>query len=290
MGSPKQQEFFFGSLYRTTVQVLDVFNDFKVRRFNRDMSISGYVKVPIKYYPKKKMMMDIADPNITFPITFPQMTLEKDGNITYRKEDDAGILDEKEYSYTDGVPASASYFAMGREQPVTVPYKLSIWCTNETDLDQLIEAISFWFRPYVVVRFRHPHIPVNDPQNLVDVKLEWDGNIPLSKELDKSQVLVYTATLSFKADTYIFGDKYNGSIVYKIFANYYTASQDEWLDGQSVETQVTFVTGGSGSWPDWSTLTTIPTGGPISGDGWMPPSGWDAWVGMPYLDKGNITP
>ena len=286
----QRQDYFYGSLYRTTVQVADVFNDFNVRRYNPDYTVKEFIRVPLRVYPKKKMLFDMADPNVTYNLTFPQITLEKAGTISYRKTEDAGVLESRDYGYSDTVPISSSVFTVIQPQPITVQYKLTMWSTIESDLDQLLEAVLFWFRPYVVVRYRAPHIPADDPQSLINVKLLWDGSASLENTLDKNANLVYSATMNFEAHTYFFGDRDNGNIIYKIFSNFYTANYEDWNTNTVAETMVTFVTGGSGSYPDYSTLTHIPTGGPISGGGWTPPSGWDSWMHLGYQDKGDIRP
>lgn len=287
----ERKMFFYGSIYKTTVQVLDVFNDFKIRRFAKDGSVAKEMCVPIKYYPKMQMLYDICDPNIRYSNTMPMMTLEKSGNIQYRKEDEQGVWDDRLYNFTDLTPASASEFFFQQPQPVTIPYRLMMWSTVESDLDQLIENLVFWFRPYVVVRFRSPHVPNNAEDSLIDIKLEWDGTVAIDNEIGKENKLIYTATLEFEAYSYIFGDRSNSDIIYKIFDNLYTCPYDSfepYTGEYNAETVVTFVTGGTGSPADMSTLTTFVTSGPITGGGWEPPSGWDAWVGKPWLDKGEL--
>jgi len=283
--------YFYGSIFKTTVQVLDVFNDFKVKRFTPDGSVGSEICVPIKYYPKKQMLYDLTDPNIRYSQRMPMMTLEKNGNMKYRSEDEQGTWDDRIYNFTNLSPASAAEFFFGQPLPMNIPYRLTMWSTVESDLDQLIENITFWFRPYVVVRFRSPHVPTNSEDTLLDIKLEWDGNVTINTEIGKEQKLIYTATLDFVAYSYIFGDKESSQIIHKVFDNLYTCPQDSFnpYTGQfNTETVVTFVTGGTGSPADYSTLTTFVTSGPITGGGWSPPSGWDAWVHKPYLDKGEI--
>jgi len=290
MAVPREY-YFYGSLFKTTVQVLDVFNDFKVKRYNRDGSVVSQLCVPIKYYPKKQMLYDMADPNVRFSQRMPIMTLEKTGTMKYRKEDETGVLDDRLYNFDTLTPSSAAEFYFKQPMPLNVNYRLSIWSTVESDLDQLIENIVFWFRPYVVVRFRTPHVPNESEDTLLDVKLEWDGTVTLNNETGTDQKLIYTATLDFDAYTYIFGNRSSSNIIYKVFDNLYTCPPDSFspYTGEfNAETVVTFVTGGTGSPADYSTLTTFSTAGPITGGGWSPPSGWDAWVHKPWLDKGDL--
>jgi len=60
--SDRNNNWFFGSLYKTTVQVLDIFDNFKVKRYNKAGDVVTEQKVGLKYYPKKKVYMDLADP------------------------------------------------------------------------------------------------------------------------------------------------------------------------------------------------------------------------------------
>jgi len=283
-----KQFYFYGSIFKTTVQVLDVFNDFKVKRFKPDGSVGSELNVPIKYYPKKQMIYDLTDPDIRYSQRMPIMTLEKTGNMKYRTADEVGTLDDRLYNYDNIEPVSAAEFYFKQPMPVNITYRLSMWSTLESDLDQLIENLVFWFRPYVVVRYRAPHIPEAESESLLDIKLQWDGNVAITNEMGNDKKLIYTATLDFEAYTYIFGDRSTSNIIHKVFDNLYTCPPDSFnpYTGEfNTETVVTFVTGGDGSPADYSTLTTFVTGGPITGGGWMPPSGWDAWVDKPWLPK-----
>ena len=280
--------YFYGSIFKTTVQVLDVFNDFKVKRFRPDGSVASELCVPIKYYPKKQMVYDLADPDIRYASRMPMLTLEKIGNMKYRKEDEQGTLDPRLYNYDNLTPATASEFYFSQPLPLNINYRLTMWSTVESDLDQLIENLVYWFRPYVVVRYRAPHIPEDEPESLIDVKVQWDGSVGLATEVAQDQKLIYTASLDFEVFTYVFGDRSSSHIIHKVFNNLYTCPPDSfnpYTGCLNTETLVTFVTGGTGSPADYSTLTTFLTSGPITGGGWVPPSGWDAWVHKPYLPK-----
>lgn len=287
MATPRDY-YYYGSIFKTTVQVLDVFNDFKVKRFKPDGTVGSELNVPVKYYPKKQMLYDMGDPDIRYSQRMPIMTVEKFGNMTYRKADEVAPLDDRLYNFDNLEPASAAEFYFKQPIPVNIKYRLTMWSTLESDLDQLIENIVFWFRPFVVVRFRAPHLPESSPESLLDIKLQWDGSVTLNNETGNDKKLIYTATLDFDAYTYIFGDRSSSHIIHKVFNNLYTCPPDSFnpYTGEfSTETIVTFVTGGTGSPADYSTLTTFVTGGPITGGGWSPPSGWDAWVGKPWLPK-----
>ena len=138
-----------------------------------------------------------------------------------------------------------------------------------------------------MVRFKAPHLYDEGDRNLIDVKVQWDKNVSLENQLDKDGLMVYSATLAFKVHSYIFPPKDSSNIIHKIYNNFYTCPIDSFnpYTGQlNTETLVTFVTGGTGSPVDYSTLTTIPTSGPITGD-FTPPSGWDAWVNRGWQEK-----
>jgi hypothetical protein len=187
-----------------------LFDAISITRTNKTGHITEFIKVPITYSPKEKMLARVgADPNLdrqTATPTLPLMAFEMT-NITY--DPDRKLNTVRKYSVTNTVNSEVLNY-----QFVPVPYnfgfRLHIMVKNAEDGTKIVEQILPYFTPdwtTSVHLIPEMNITMEIPVILNDISQDdvYDGDFKDRRSL--------TWTLDFTLKGYIFGPVKSGKII-----------------------------------------------------------------------------
>lgn len=204
------QTFYFSTLRKYVTLFGTLFNNLYVVRTNKEGDVSDYIRVPITYSPKEKMLARLnADPDIdrqtaTLPLplmAFEMTNIEYDPNrklntvnrLAKKNVDDANVL---KYQYS---PVAYN-----------IGFRLYVYVKNAEDGTKIIEQILPYFTPDWTTTVNL--IPEMDVKMDIPVILErvsqedsYDGSF------DKRRALIWT--LDFTLKGYIYGPVKSSKVI-----------------------------------------------------------------------------
>jgi hypothetical protein len=219
------QGFYFSTIRKYVTLFGTLFDDISIKRIDNTGHLNAFIKVPITYSPKEKMLARVGgDPNLdrqtavpTLPIMAFEMTnIRYDGarklstvkKYAVNKPDDPDVL---KYQF---VPV-----------PYNIGFRLHVMCKNAEDGTKIIEQILPYFTP--------------DWTTTVQLIPEMEVTMEIPLILDSiSQDDVYegdwkdrrslTWTLDFTMKGYIFGPVKTGKIIKFANSVFYTPQGAEY--------------------------------------------------------------
>jgi hypothetical protein len=243
--------YYYQIIRKTLIQMLDLFNDVKVARYNSDGTIRKYVTVPLKLGGKQKVWYWIHErkddqmlPIMSMTVTGMNFATERQVNKLHK------ILKE-----VDPEVGLMSRFI--NPVPYDINTSLSIWTLWMADADQILEQILPYFNPYVIMKV---YVPEADAT--LDVKVVFNSCTPdFEFEMADDTLRVIRWNLDFTIQSYIFqpissiigedgGDGTGDNIIKKIISKIYT-NEDVWNDYRGLyidgSTETVFTSGASGA-------------------------------------------
>jgi hypothetical protein len=204
----------------TTIQIADYFSNRAVIRLDENGD-------PDKVLPVRAVVADVETINYDLIQGNPPLYANKmpfiaiepvTGSFQYDRSRERNMLGEKKYEYRD----PSKDVLVKQPQPVIIDYRLHIYASVTDDIDQLLENIMFWFRPYVMVRVRTPELPDSDDNSIVNIKVDWDGKIHTEVNRGKDKVRFATSTFNLRAYSYNWNlSKNAGYLIQKIYSRFY---------------------------------------------------------------------
>lgn len=197
------QFYSFNTIRKTTIQFLDIFNNIKIAKYNKNKEIVNYVRVPIKYGPKQKFYSWIYQrshekifPIIGIHLTSVDPTFNEQGVNKNIK-----LLTENNNHYINNLI------------PCRFTYDLSIAALYNTEIDQILEQIIPFFTPYVSTRVNIPELDIYfDCKNILNsVSPEIDADI------SEDNYRIINWTLSFDVKSYVLKPIYDTEIIKEIY-------------------------------------------------------------------------
>lgn len=204
------QNFYFQTIRKYVTLFGTLFNDIHISRTDSDGHLTAYIKVPITYAPKEKMLARLQeDPNIDRPtatVTLPYMAFEMT-NISYdrdRKLRSIGVV-----AVANTVNANYVQYQYN-PVPYNIGFRLYILVKNAEDGTKIIEQILPFFTPdftATVQLIPEMGITMEIPTILNHISQEdsYDGNFAERRSL--------TWTLDFTIKGFIYGPVKSGSII-----------------------------------------------------------------------------
>uniref|UniRef100_A0A6M3K7I9 Putative tail sheath stabilizer n=1 Tax=viral metagenome TaxID=1070528 RepID=A0A6M3K7I9_9ZZZZ len=233
--------YYYKALRRTIIQLLDVFNDIQISRYDTNGVITDTFKVPLKFAPKMTAWTWLYEkkddemlPIMSMQLNSVEFSPDRLGNrlkriITSRNIDDGTI--EK---FLNPIPYNFGF-------------QLSIWSLHMVDVDQILEQILPYFAPYIIMR-----INITELDATFDVKVIFNGCSPdITNEYTDEERRVLMWNLDFMVHGYLFQPSSDSALIKKIITNYYT-NEDSFNDRS---TESTFTSAASGE-----SVSTIHTG------------------------------
>lgn len=217
------QTFYFSTLRKYVTLFGTLFNDVYVIRTNKEGDVTDYIRVPITYSPKEKMLARLnADPNIdrkTATLPLPMMAFEMT-NIQYdpnRKLNTVNRLVKKDETDPDILKYQYNPVAYN------IGFKLYVYVKNAEDGTKIVEQILPYFTPdwtTTVMLIPEMGVKMDIPVILERVTQEdsYDGSF------DKRRALIWT--LDFTLKGYIYGPVKNSKIIKYTNTVFYVARGD----------------------------------------------------------------
>lgn len=198
--------FNFNGLRRTTIQFLNIFNNIKVAKYNKDGSIREYIKVPLKYAPKEKFYYWLYQRK--HEVRLPMMSAYITSIMPAMNE--RGTNKSIKIKSCDG-----KYFHKALI-PYTVEYELAITTLFHNEIDQIFEQIIPYFTPYVMTRINIPEI-----SNHFDSKVILNSVSPdVDVDIPEDDYRTINWKLNFTVYTYALQPINEGKYIEEIFLQF----------------------------------------------------------------------
>lgn len=207
-----------------TAQFLDVFNNIKIHRYNKNDVSSKEITVPCKYAPRSiaiKSLMEGLKSNPTLPaISINRTSFNVDTERVYNIHRDLILQQDGQIDYTLYQPV-----------PIDINFEMNIYSLNPNDDDQILQNFIPFSMPNFYVSWKHPYT-----NETLKSQVIWSGDISTEYPIDyqaESKPLI-TSTTSFIYKTWIFagsaindnnGRSDSADIIHTIVTDYY-ASDD----------------------------------------------------------------
>jgi T4-like virus Myoviridae tail sheath stabiliser len=194
----------FGMYYITSIQVMQYLSSLKIARKDQNGDNSAVYDVRTVAGEKDAVVYDMMSGNPPkFANKMPFIVVEQNtGTLTYASDRERNPNDRYYRNYSDnGYPINRENY---RPQPVNLSYKVTVFARFQEDMEQILQNILFWFRPYVTVRMDTLNLIgyETDPEKVTNIRLMWDGSAAGERFSDKDKVPYWTSTMTFTAETY----------------------------------------------------------------------------------------
>ena len=216
------QQFYFQTIRKYVALFGTLFNDIHIARTNKQNQITQYIKVPITYSAKEKMLARLQqDPNIDRPsatITMPIMSFEMT-SISYDADRKLNTITRSAFrDTTDGTNKLRYQY---NPVPYNIGFRLYIMVKNAEDGTKIVEQILPYFTPdFTTTIMLIPEISEKKdiPIILNDISQqdEYEGNFTERRHL--------TWTLDFTLKGYIYGPVKKTAIIKYANNVFYTPS------------------------------------------------------------------
>jgi T4-like virus Myoviridae tail sheath stabiliser len=216
------QQFYFQTIRKYVALFGTLFNDIHIARTNKSGQVSQYIKVPITYSAKEKMLARLQqDPNIDRPsatITMPVMSFEMT-SISYDADRKLNTIGRSAFKDTVNGTNKLRY----QYNPVAynIGFRLYIMVKNAEDGTKIVEQILPYFTPdFTTTIMLIPEI--NEKKdipvilNSISQQDEYEGNFTERRHL--------TWTLDFTLKGYIYGPVKKTAVIKYANNVFYTPS------------------------------------------------------------------
>jgi len=203
------QNFYFQTLRKYVTLFGTLFNEINVIRTNSNNEITAFIKVPITYAPKEKMLARVnQDPNIDRPtatLPLPLMSFEMT-DIRYDSDRKLSSVGRSVVSSNNKNKLKYQYNPV----PYNVGFRLYILVKNAEDGTKIVEQILPYFTPDFTVSVNlipEMEITMDIPiiMNSISQEDTYEGSFT------ERQAIIWT--LDFTIKGYIYGPIKTGAII-----------------------------------------------------------------------------
>lgn len=205
---------YFSIIRKTTLQILDIFNDIQVKRYDKNGNVIKVIgNVPLRFGPKSKIWNWIEQKN--FDVVLPAISVYFSG-IEYDTERVAGIQGRVlgNPNYTSGI-----YSKIDKPVPYDLLYKVTIWTKYYEDLNQILENVLPYFQPFVYITIKEPVT-----KDLLNFRVDLEGISSGSNEdysVEDRRVISWDLSIRVKALLFKFIDTDAGKLIKTIYVHWW---------------------------------------------------------------------
>lgn len=218
--------YYFHSVRKTTVAILDLFNNIHVAKYNKNGTINKAIKVPLQLSPKEKFVYWLFHQKKTNKI-FPIMGLSLtsiDFDSSRLKNNTTPIVYE-----LDG-----EFMKHMNPTPYNMHYKLQIASQYVTEADQILEQILPFFDPNIYVRVALPEF-----NNRYNVKVILDSiSQGTSPDIPNDDARTILWDIDLTAQSYLFKPISNSAIIKKIIERFYS-NEEAFANMKKIDPNIT---------------------------------------------------
>ena len=197
------QDFYFDTIRKYVALFGTLFNDLHISRYDGSGNRSAYIKIPITYAPKDKMLARLfQDPNIDRPTATPTMPLMSFEMTSMDYDGSRKLATVGRSAFKDSVDGTNRLRYQYNPVPYNFGFTLNIIVKNTEDGTKIVEQILPFFTPEFTTTVtlipeigEKRDIPI--VLNSVTYDSEYEGNF-----VDRSHI---TWTLNFTLKGYLYG-------------------------------------------------------------------------------------
>jgi hypothetical protein len=219
------QTFYFQTIRKYVTLFGTLFNEIHITRTNKTGDMTNYIKVPITYAPKEKMLARVnQDPGIDRPsatITLPLMSFEMT-DIRYDGDRKLPTTNRSAIKSADKNKLRYQYNPV----PYSFGFRLYVYVKNAEDGTKIVEQILPYFTPdFTVTVNLIPEMETNIDIPVIMNSIQQDDTY--GGNFTERQAIIWT--LDFTVKGYIYGPIKTGAIIKYANTVFYTPSTP---DGQ----------------------------------------------------------
>lgn len=205
------QDFYFDSIRKYVALFGTLFNDFHITRTDKNGRSSAYIKVPITYAPKDKMLARVLqDPNIDRPSAAPTMPLMAFEMTSVDYDGSRKLNTIGRSAFRDTTNGTNKLRYQYNPVPYNFGFTLNILVKNTEDGTKIVEQILPFFTPdFTVTAILIPEIDERRDipiiLNRVSQESDYEGNL-----IDRTHLIW---TLDFTMKAYLYGPVKKSSII-----------------------------------------------------------------------------
>ena len=234
------QHYYYKTLRKTIISFLDLFNDIKVAKYNKDGDVVDMIEVPIKFMPKQKFYEFVH--RHSHEKRLPLMSAEITG-IQYNSQNKTG--GQEKIKVGEAGDELEHYLV---PSPYDVSFQLKVGTEYVVEMEQIASQILPFFDPFVFTTIKVDELDSkwNIQVLLNSVDLEQESEIGE----DEKRTIMWT--FDFTAKTYISKPKSSvktiKEIIQKIYTNdeawqYYSNTDTESPSGEGHELAEVYTSG-----------------------------------------------
>ena len=216
------QDFYFDTIRKYVALFGTLFNDIYITRTDKLGDRSAYIRVPITYAPKDKMLARVfQDPNIDRPTATPTLPLLSFEMTSIDYDGSRKLATIGRSAFKDTVNGTNKLRYQYNPVPYNIGFTLNVIVKNTEDGTKIVEQILPFFTPdFTATVTLIPEIgekrDIPIILNRVSHETEYEGNL-----VDRMHI---TWTLDFTLKGYIYGPVKKTSIIKYANNVFYTPS------------------------------------------------------------------
>jgi hypothetical protein len=236
------QNFYFSTIRKYVTLFGTLFNEINISRYDHDNKMTAYIKVPITYAPKEKMLARVGqDPNIDRPsatLPLPLMSFEMT-DISYDGDRKLHTTGRSVAKSTNPNKLQYQYNPV----PYNIGFRLYVYVKNAEDGTKIVEQILPYFTPDFTVTVNliqeiDTNIDIPIIMNSVSQEDTYEGSF------SERQAIIWT--LNFTIKGYIYGPINTGAIIKfantVLYAPVATAASPQLQDAVGITDPISYTT------------------------------------------------
>lgn len=217
-----RQFFYHGSIRKSIIKFLSIFDDLKIAKYNSDGNITKYVDVPIKFMPKKKFYSWLY--LRTHEKRYPMMGVE----LTSVEYDPNRASGQQEYIKVS--TGDSSITRAPSPTPYNLGFTLSVATEFQNEMDQISEQLMPFFSPFVYTKVKIDELDIS-----WDMQVIFQGaNIDTETTIDEDNQRNILWTYNFIAKTYLVKPTASIDLIKKVVNKFYL-SDESWAKRTDTE-------------------------------------------------------
>jgi len=208
-----KQHFFYKCFRKTIIEFLNIFNDIKIAKYNKDGNIIKYIDVPIKLAPKSKFYYWLYDRK--HEKRFPMISAEVTG-IEHANDRLSG---KHEANFIESVDGTTEYYMT--PAPYDIEFELKIGAEYISEMDQIVEQILPFFNPFVYTKVDTPEL-----NSTFNIKVLFQGmSVDQDVEIAEDEYRKVVWTMTFRVQSFLLHPKAEVKEVRKIINKFYISKE-----------------------------------------------------------------
>lgn len=207
--------FYYGSIRKSIIQFLDIFNDIKIAKRDADGNIDEYINVPIKYAPKQKFYTWLY--HRSHEKRFPMIGVELT-ELNFGQERMSGKHERVKISKD-----TSRWLTHKMIIPYDLSFNVHIATNYMHEMDQINEQILPFFSDFVYSKVSIDEIDVSWDMmvKLTAASIDQDANIA------EDEMRTITWIHSYTVNTFLLRPTKSINLIKKVVNKIYT-NEDKW--------------------------------------------------------------